>query len=379
MGTLVTFESHGLLLQREDFPGALRALQKIAKTVPGFFRDEKAVRASKDLMTALRAGEFPAEVDAYGDVIGIRYIGDKWPPGGPDDFPEHLVFGLAKFLRKTSFHLWVEGVPGVRKFWVERGKVHSQVHHPSPRSFEQLGPPPRCRPGDTVEVRFRLVSTDPDDTTEVAVVASDSAEPVRVSFEPRKMRPGDEAVVTVTVKDDYVFLPEGRVGPRLIGDPRVHGTLEIFSELPDYDHDAALAVVASQCTPAPTGRTRIYLSKTKLAAALVDMKRYAARHVDEPGGAFLAGVSAATDLAAALRAASLEPTFDAAGHLRGLAFAGAGLPGGERHLHGLLLSYAALTDCTGELALAYAETPDRWTRFLFSAGSVRRWRQRRLE
>jgi hypothetical protein len=125
MGTLVTFESHGLLLQREDFPGALRALQKIAKTVPGFFRDEKAVRTSKDLMTALRAGEFPAEVDAYGDVIGIRYIGDKWPPGGPDDFPEHLVFGLAKFLRKASFHLWVEGVPGVRKFWVERGKVHS--------------------------------------------------------------------------------------------------------------------------------------------------------------------------------------------------------------------------------------------------------------
>lgn len=379
MGTCVTFESRGMLLQREDFPAALRALQKIAKTVPGFFRDEKGVRTAKDLMTALRLGEFPGELDTYGDLVAIRYVGDKWPPNGPDAFPEHLVFGLAKLLRNTRFDLWVEGVKGIRRFWIERGQVRSQVHTDSPRRFEQVGPVPRCRPGDTVEVHFRLVSDEADDSTEISVAASDSAEPVRVSFEPRKMRPGDEAAMTVTLLDDYAFLPEGPVGPHLFGDPRMHGTLKVFAELPPYDRDDALDVLESQSSPVPPGRQKIYLAKTKLAAALVDLQRYAARHVEEPGGAFLAGVAAAEDLAGALRAASLDPTFDSSGHLRGLAFVGQKLPGGERHLHGLLLSYAALTDGTGELAFCYAGSPDRWTRFLFSSNSVRRWRQRRME
>jgi hypothetical protein len=69
------------------------------------------------------------------------------------------------------------------------------------------------------------------------------------------------------------------------------------------------------------------MHRSKLAAALVDVKRYAARHGDEPGGGFLAQVAAADDLGGALRAASLEPAFDDAGHLRGLTFVGERLPG----------------------------------------------------
>jgi hypothetical protein len=379
VGVLVTFESHRMLLQREDFSPALARLKKIAKDVPGFFRDRDAVAKAKDLATALAAAELPATLDEHGDLVGVRFDGDKLPPGAPDGWPEQLLVAWKKLLKDTRLDLWMEGMAMKRRFTVDRGALRSSEQYLEGRRFEQLGTPPRCRPGESCVLSFRYVSDVGGDDVAVQVRASDSAQPFTVDFAPRAMRPGDEATMTVRLKDDASWYPDGEIGPWLFGDGardgssvRARTVLGLVVDIPE-DLDGAHEVVATDVASSPGA----YLRAKALAGALEDMRRYAARHAAAPGGAFLARVAAAGDTVAALREAGFEPTLEGGG-VRSLAFARERLPGSERHVIGLLRSFAGLTTATSaQLRLAYASAPDWWTTFVFDPGSVRRVHERR--
>jgi len=379
MGTLVSFRSTSFLLQREDFPVALRALHKLAKTVPSFFRDPRGVLALRDLPEALEKGELRPTLDDEGDMVGLRYIGDKVPPDGPDDFPVPIVFALKKELRKTRFELEVEGVEGLRTFHVDRGSVRSQLipRRAGPRRFEAIGEAPVCAPGATVRVPFRLVSSEHGDRTEVGVRCSSSDSGKTLVFADRTMRPGDEAYTEVTLSarsahradEDASFVMYGNAAPSF------NLWLRVGVALPAYDRAKAHDVLDARSDCWTEGRSDIYLNKKAWPAALVDLRRYAQRHAKSPGGTFLEAVGAAPDIESALRAASLGSSFDAKGHLRKLVFEGRSLPGGERHLFGLLASFAGLTGATGRISLRYADTPSWRTLFWFRAGNLERWRE----
>jgi hypothetical protein len=288
MGVLVTFESTAMLLQHEDFPAALRALKKLVKDASGSFRDAVAVARAKDLRTALTAAELASEVDAYGDLVAIRYVGEKLPAGASDEFPEELLFAWKKLLRGGRFERWTEGSSRTRVLWVDRGVVHAQDWS-----------------ADECAAARRELSR--------------------------------------TKKSDDVT-------------------------------DDAHEVVATESSPKWLGT---FLHAKHAKTALEDMRRYAIRHANETGGAFLARVSDATDAAFALRNAGFAPKVEG-GHITALAYGAKRLPGSEHHVLGLLESFVTLTNTRfGQLRLAYAATPDRCTTIVFGKGRLQRTREAR--
>lgn len=372
MGVLVTFESVQMLLQREDFPAALRALKKLAKDAPDvLFHDAPRVAKCKDLASALVAAEFPGTFDEHGDLVGLRFVGGKLPPGATDDFPDHLLFAWKKHLRDGVFDRWIEGTREMR-FFVDRGTVRAMTRLPQDRRLEQIGPEPRCRPGDEVQLSFRYVST--SDTAAVPVRLSTPDEWCRAEFAERTMRPGEEATVVARIAERATF--EERRGLILYGDGlRIHGHLMVTLDVED-DLEQAHDVIATESPPNWWSGT--FVPAKKVATAVEDMHRYAARHATTAGGEFLARVGSATDIGAALREAGFEPTLEA-GAVQRLAFSAPRLPGRERFVLGLLRSFAGVTTATGQVRLAYASSPTWWTELAFTKATLRRLRRPRAD
>ena len=369
MGVLVTFESTRLLMQREDFPAALRALKKLAKDSSDFFHDAAGVVRCKDFASALAAAEFPGTFDEHGDLVSLRFVGDKLPQGGSDDFPDQLMVAWKKLFRDTIFDRWIEGT-APRRFWIDRGTVRSQEWAQPRRHFEQVGPVPRCRPGDRVEIAFRYLSTIEDDVAAVQVRTGLHYPPCHIEFAPRKMHPGEAASLVVCVderadryEEDLQFVVYGDEG-----NISIRGWISLTLDVED-DLDQAHAIVAIESS----AWNGVYLPEKKCATALEDVLRYAARHGASPGADFLRRVASATDIGLALREAGFEPA-PTHGAVRSLSFAGNRLPGSERFVIGLLRSFAALTQATGAVRLAYASSPRWWTALEFSKGALHRVR-----
>jgi hypothetical protein len=372
VGVLVTFESKEMLLQREDFPAALRALKKCANE----FYDPEAVRRAKDLQGALKAADFVSQLDAHGDLVGLHYAGDKVPSSASDDWPGGFMVAWKKWLRASRFHRAMEGTRR-RTFFADRGVVRAQDQYDSERRrFEQIGADPRCRPGEQADVSFRYVSDFEDDAAAVEVPKPSDDGALSIDFTPRTMRPGDEARATLRVRDgrdgygqtESVFL-HASAPPDVL----VRGFLGVAVDLPE-DLDTVHTIVAHTSSPQWLGT---YLPSKKAKAALEDMHRYAARNANAPGGAFLTAVAEAKTVDDALGAAGFEPT-RGGGHITSLAFTGDRLAGSERLVIGFLRAFAGLTTTRlGELRVAYAAIPDWWTVFSLAHGDVTRSRARR--
>jgi hypothetical protein len=329
------------------------------------------------LLTALKAADFATQLDEHGDLVGLRYVVDKVPSASTDDdWPGAFMVAWKKFLRASRFHRWMEGT-NRRTFLVDRGVVHAREQYDSDRRrFEQVGAEPRRRPGEHAEVSFRYVSEIEGDDAAVHVPKPANDGALAVEFEPRTMRPGDEAPATLRLRDDNerygetesVFLV-ARAEPEVL----VRGFLSVAVDLPE-DLDAVHDIVAHTTSPKWLGS---YLPSKKAKAALEDMHRYAARHANAPGGAFLASVAEAKTVEGALRAAGFEPTLEG-GNVTSIAFAGDRLAGSERHVVGFLRAFAALTNANlGQLRVAYAAIPDWWTVLSLTHGDVTRSRERR--
>ena len=382
MGNLVRLESKRFLLQREDFPAALKSFKKLAADVPDYFRDPSAVRAARDLKSALEKGELLGELDGHGDLVGVEFVGEKLPPRAPDDFPDRLVLAWKKLAPNAVFHFWLEG-SRTNQLTLRGGKLFSHELGALPWGrFELVGLTPECVPGQSVEIRVRLVSDKPDDRRRLALEGCKDWEGV-LAFEhvPEDMQVGEDAVVRVAVErnahhwsvDADHFTLKGKAG-----DDFVMNSLPLHVRDAIGNVDTAHEVVATEWTLEGSA-SGVYLPAKQVKAAHEQVRRYCARHKTERGGEFLARVEAAPDLGAALREASFEPAFDASGTLHGLAFKGDRLAGGERHLHGMLASYARLTGFTGAtyaamLKVAFRHAPDVWATLVFHSGGMRWWR-----
>ncbi|HRG98978.1 MAG TPA: hypothetical protein PLR99_22160 [Polyangiaceae bacterium] len=371
MGVLVRFESRGMLLQREDFPAALRSLKKVARGAPELFRDRAAVMVAADLPAALEASDLAGTLDSHGDLVALSYAGDKLPPGAPDDFPLPLVVPWKKLLRAAAFEQHLEGAACALRATIDRGVVRSQEVPVKVRRFVQLGPVPVVPLGESAEIRLRYVSDVEGDDVAVAVKASDAFEPIAVALASTRMRPGDETTLTVRALADRQLYFDDVIAAPLYGDAErvtVRGHASLRLGVPE---DLARAHELEACEHDPG--VGVYLGANKSAAALEDARRYCRRFAREPGAAFLDRVAEGRDLPEALRAAGFAPAVDAAGDLRALAFVASRLPGHERFVVGLLRSFAGLTGARGaRLRLAFDMTPRWWTTLLFDPGRLRR-------
>lgn len=373
MGVLATFESEALLLQREDFPAALRALKKIAKDIPDYFHDAAAIVKAKDLRAALAAAELAHEVDEHGDLVRLTYAGDKLPKGADDEWPDRLILGWKKLFRDAKFVCWIEGTPK-RVFWADRGVVRARERvEADTRRFENCAAEPRCRPGEGGELSFRYLPRDGGESV-VNVQVSAGSGPYEIDFAERAMQPGEEATAVVRVREDGARYPDRNAfsvtGTEGKGTVRGHVWLTI--DIP-RDEDALHEIVAKDSSERWSGT---YLHAKNREKALEDVHRYAARHSTSPGGAFLAEVAKAENIVDALRAAGLEPALEG-DHVRGVSFSGDRLVGSERHLLGLLRSFAGLVPRgpfhVRELRVAYAATPGWWIKFVLGHASVDRY------
>jgi hypothetical protein len=353
MGTMVVFDSADLLLQREDQPAALEALRAHLEECPG---DLNGDPGSPDLVSLLRSGAWVTDVDEHGDIVGLRYGGDQYPRDATDDFPMSILEALAPFVRHGRCFRWIEGDAGVSEHHVGRGRNVYYRRAPGAR-LTQLGDEPVLRPGTPVDVRFRL---DGYGTGDGAVVELGCPHSTQVSgvFDPPSLAVGETGTVRLTLYGAAAEPVAYRVSMTLDGTDLFDTALRV-RVAPAPEHDVAHEVVATE-SPLDNGFPSTVVEAGDLPFLLEVLRRYARRHADRPGAAFLRDVLAAPDLPGALRAAHLEAGFGAGGEVLGFRFTGTRLPGRERYLMGLFASMRGVVRSDPAFKVAYAHDPGHW-------------------
>lgn len=364
MGTLVRFESTRLLLQREDFPAAWKALKKSA----GAWAPPERLASATGLVALLEALDLRPTLDAHGDLVALAFEGDRAPVGAPDEYPENLVVALKKLLRESRFDLTLEGAPRVRRTSIDRGQVRSQDVPRRVRFFRQLSPPPRLTVGGTAEILVRYVSTVDGDDAAVDFKVSDGGEPLSVRASTARLSPGGEATVTVHVPPARPVYRADAIAAALYGDgaATVRGHAELFLD-PDGAIDDGAEVIASEVV-AGSGDL---VGGRAAPLALEDLRRFAARVTRDAARPLAARVGASADLASALEVAGFTVERAEAG-VRSVRFERS-MPWREDELLSMLRAFAPRTSTRGaRVRRAFESDPGRWVTFLFEPGRVER-------
>ena len=353
MGTMVVFDSHEFLLQREDQPAAHAALLAHLEDCPG---DLEGDLDSPDLVTLLRSGWWFPDVDEHGDIVGLSYGGDKYPRDATDDFPMSILEAIAPFVRHGRCLRWIEGDAGLSQHHLGRGRNIYYRRYPGVR-LTQLGDVPALRPGVSVDVEFRL---DGYGTVDGAVVELGCPHSTQVSgvFDPPSVPVGGTGTVRLTLRDAAADPVAYWVSLTLDGTDLFDTALRL-RVAPAPEHDVAHEVVATE-SPLDNGSASTVVEAKDLPFLLEVLRRYARRHADRPGAAFLRDVLAAPDLPGALRAAGLEAGFGDGGEVQGFRFTATRLPGAERYLMGLFASMRGVVQSDPAFKVAYAHDPDHW-------------------
>ena len=357
MGTMVVFDSTELLLQREDQPAALAALRAHLLDCPGDLESHADGGSDRpDLVTLLRSGAWVVDVDEHGDIVGLSYGGDKYPRDATDDFPMSILEALAPSVRHGRFFRWIEGDAGVSEHHVGRGRNIYYRRAPGVR-LTQLGDVPVLRPGVSVDVRFRL---DGYGTADGAVVELSCPHSTQVSgvFDPPAVPVGGTGTVRLTLYEGAAEPLAYWVSLTLNGTDLFDTALRL-RVAPAPEHDPAHEVLAAE-SPLDNGFPSTVVEAKDLPFLHEVLRRYARRHADRPGAAFLRDVLAAPDLPGALRAAGLEAGFGEGGEVQGFRFTASRLPGAERYLMGLFASMRGVVRSDPAFKVAYAHDPDHW-------------------
>lgn len=354
MGALITVDADRFLLQKEDFAGALAALQKLAKKQPYDMDSADEVLSAKELPEGLIAAGLFVRTNDEGDIVRVG-ADDKAPSGAGYRWPSPIIHAIAKYVRYADIYGLVEDGAEPRWWIIEGGKlkVYDFVHRD--RLVAPNPPPPLARGATaTFDVRLAALWGDPLPLPSLAVRAS-AGLAVTHAITDGVLR------VTATVSKEAA----GRQLVRVEGEVSTHYvsiTVPIHV-VPEVEAREGAVIVAHRDDFGPR---KTFLRGADFGLALREMKRYAARHADAPGGAFLKGVVAAEDVPQALRACGLEPTLDAKGNLKSFAPKGDRLAGDERFVVGLFASFAhraAKNETT--FALAFAHAPARWVEWTF--------------
>lgn len=354
MGALITVDSDRFLLQKEDFADALVALKKLAKKQPYDMEVAEAVLAANDLPEGLVAAGLFVRTNDEGDIVRVG-SDDKAPSGAGYRWPSPIFQAIAKYVRYADIHGFVEDGAEPRWWLVEGGKlkVYDFLHRDR---LVVASPPPPVARGATVTFDIRLAALwgEPLPMPPFPVRAS-AGLAVQHAMTDGVLR------VTATVSNEAA----GRQLVRVEGEVATHHvsiTVPIHV-VPEVEAREGATLLGHRDD---FGGRKTFLRGADFGLALRETKRYAARHAEAPGGAFLRGVLAAEDIPQAFRACGLEVALDPKGNLKSFAPAGERLVGDERFLLGFFQSFAhraAKNEST--FALAFAHAPSRWVEWTF--------------
>lgn len=369
MGTIVEFGSTAMLLQREDFGPAYKALRKVA--LRSSTHDPARVADAEDLLGLLDALDLVVTLDDHGDLVGLVYGGDKPPEGAPDDFPEPLVLALAKLLRDSRFERFVEGSTTSVRTSIDRGVVRTQTISRSLRRFQQLTAPPRLCVGQRADIVVRYVSSAAVTTSEPALSfrASDGGEPLVVRASRDLVQPGDEVVVGVEVPVGRPVYRAEAISAGLYGDGAA--TVRGHAEL-SLDPSAPTDRPAEVLDAGVDGASGELVGARAAPHALEALRRFARRVRRRDARSVAERIEGSPDLAGALTAAGFSVQAEGAA-VRAIAWDAPAAPWLEAELFDLVRAFAPHTSAVGlELWRTLRDDPSLRVCFAFARGRVTR-------
>ena len=357
MGTSVSVVSTDFLLQREDIPAAFEALRSFARECPADLRSEDGHLVGATLVEALQNAHWRATTDEHGDITSLVHTGDKVPPDATDDYPMALFEVLAPFVRYGHF---VRSMDGAALTFHTLGRGTNTYRERSPGVWlRQCGAPPALAEGVETVIELEVVVPGRDDAT-VSVEVTHSTQ-IDHRFEAVTLSLGERARLFVTPRS-------GAADPIALFVTGVVDDVDSFDYpvrvvAPAREPRALPARVIATASSVDSGDGSVVVRARDLDEALRAMKRYAIRHEDPPGAAFLHGVLDAPDLAAAFRCAGIACSMSDAG-VHGFRLVAPELPGEERYVFGLWASLRGIVEGDPWFELTYEHDPD--TNVLFS-------------
>lgn len=361
MGVLIEVASDDFLLQKEDFDAALEALKKLGKKKPYDIALPEQLAAAKTLPEALEAAGMYVRLDGEGDLVGIG-SDDKAPSNSGSHWPHSIIVVIAKFVRRADIHGFVEDGAEPQWWLIEGGKLKNYdfVHRERLEALPVPGPVAR---GEQVafDVRLKCLWGDPVALPPLTLSHTDGLE-----VEKTKLEAGLR--FSVRVRSEAA----GRQCVSLNGElPSHYLSLDVpIAVVAEVEANEGAKIVEHR-TSLGQGRG-VFMRSAEFERALREMKRYAARHANEPGGSFLKQVEAATDAIQALGATGLGPELDAKGNLKRFVPEASTLVGHDRFITGLFGSFVHRTKNEGSLGLAFEHAPKRWVEWSWRYRSVER-------
>jgi len=372
MSVYINVMSVSLLVQREDQPAVLTALQELARELSSQFHNPGAVLAATDLVAALDANYWCTEVDEHGDLVGLIWGIERYPAKAYEEWPDTVLKAFAPHARFGTFHVSIEGSREIEWHFFEDGAVRRRILKTG-IEVVATGPVPPTPPGGavTVEVTARTNGLFPFDESERIALSIEHDTQVSARLRTPETPPDAPSWQGVTVA------PNGTAQLEVTVEPGAADPVVVYLGIPDEVvsfpvHIPILAPPeeADEVIETQAGfRASLIMPAERFGEALRQFRRYADRYQDRPGAEFLRSVAAAPDLVAAFAAAGIEATVDAEG-LWAWRFTADRLPGYERYLAGLLWSLEGLlatSDCA--VIVAYPHQPDRWVWIGFEWGN----------
>jgi hypothetical protein len=365
MGVLVNAKSEpSFVLQREDFPRALRGLKKFAKELPDDFEVPEAVAKAKTLADALGDNYWAPRFDDFGDLVSIDYQVDKAPHDATDYWPVPMLEVLAK-----------AGARGWVRFSADDYECSFDLDHDGVGRHEVSSsfalaldgqPPDHAAPGESVRLTIKAGEQITEHPLTVSVhsdwTLSGQKGHVSAQFDAAPMHAGETRVITLELDAQargglivYIEAGEGRVYWTPTIDPSAEEIAKPWTVIDRRSNADRRAMV-------PKGAIKKTLER---------VRRYAVRNCERPGAAFLREIAEADSLDAALALAGLELRA-AERKQQELVFVADQLPGAELYFTQLLdlLAKSAARWCGVSLSLAFAEAPKLWREYGVRYGDI---------
>lgn len=300
MGFVVDVRSTRFELPKKKFPKALAALRKLAQERPGELEDPARTLAAKELVAALEANFWKLTLDEAGNATALELSADKLPRDAIS--PEAFLSALSRQVERGRVVFVSEGDPEHETVYTLGGALKSNYRNRERYVLKQHPKAPLpVAPGDRVTKTVTLVHQWGDEL-EIRPLPRDAERDVAVEIDGHPWRAGETREVRVTVGPDalgeaYAFVDAIAKKPDLMVD-----TEAITVDVTPREHvPLRIAKVEPQLQTA-----RKYMMAAKDAErALDDVRAWAQKTKDAPGGAFLAKVAEAPDFVAAMKAAGL--------------------------------------------------------------------------
>jgi len=111
MGVLATANTSAFFLPRARVEDALHAFRELAEREPAEFHDAAAVANASDFAAALLAAAWRTTFDDAGNVVELRYAGDKAPKESDDFWPLPMFRALSPLVAAAIIEVTLDDAP----------------------------------------------------------------------------------------------------------------------------------------------------------------------------------------------------------------------------------------------------------------------------